>query len=201
MRRIYVTGPISGLPERNRPVFNAEAARLRRLGFDVVNPAELNPGPTKIWHDCMRTNLTELLTCDTLALLPGWQAEGEAHLEVHLAHRVGMAIVDATDITESIVPTAPTFVIANMTGRSPSEPIQWLLEGDSGYTTEVEAAGEFSLQDALYHNGKGRKVILARVARDKFRTHRLEHLLDATGLHTETLLLSLLSAGHIRIAY
>lgn len=62
MKRIYISGPMSGMPEHNFPAFNAEAARLRALGYDVVNPAELNPEPEKTWHDCLRTDLMELLT-------------------------------------------------------------------------------------------------------------------------------------------
>ena len=40
MKRIYLSGPMSGLPELNFPAFHAEAARLRALGFEVVNPAD-----------------------------------------------------------------------------------------------------------------------------------------------------------------
>lgn len=95
MKRIYLSGPMSGLPNLNVPAFNAEAARLRALGFEVVNPAELNPGPDTGWHACMRNDLKALLDCDTLVLLPGWQRSSGAHLEMHVAHRVGMAIVIA----------------------------------------------------------------------------------------------------------
>lgn len=78
MKRIYISGPMSGMPEHNFPAFNAEAARLRALGYDVVNPAELNPEPEKTWHDCLRTDLMELLTCDAIALLAGWQKSAGA---------------------------------------------------------------------------------------------------------------------------
>lgn len=98
MKRIYISGPMSGMPEHNFPAFNAEAARLRALGYDVVNPAELNPEPEKTWHDCLRTDLMELLTCDAIALLAGWQKSAGAHLEIHVAHRVGIDIVEAKDI-------------------------------------------------------------------------------------------------------
>ncbi|WP_457825134.1 DUF4406 domain-containing protein, partial [Staphylococcus aureus] len=36
MTRIYVAGPMSGLPELNFPAFHAAAAELRAQGFDVV---------------------------------------------------------------------------------------------------------------------------------------------------------------------
>lgn len=99
MKRIYISGPMTGLPELNFPTFNAEAIRLRGMGFDVVNPAELNPDPKAAWHDCMRTDLKALLDCDTLALLHGWQKSSGAHLEMHVAHRVGIEIVMAKDLT------------------------------------------------------------------------------------------------------
>lgn len=97
-RRIYISGPMSGLPEHNFPAFHAEAARLRDLGYDVVNPADLNPDPGKGWKDCLRVDLLELLGCDAIAMLPGWQKSEGAHLEMHVAHRVGIDILDATDI-------------------------------------------------------------------------------------------------------
>lgn len=96
--RIYISGPMTGLPELNFPAFNGEASRLRAAGYQVVNPAELNPDPATTWQQCMRRDLAELLTCDVLALLPGWQRSAGAHLEMHVAHRVGMGIVDVKEL-------------------------------------------------------------------------------------------------------
>lgn len=101
MKRIYLSGPMSGLPELNFPAFHAEAARLRTLGFEVVNPADLNPEPNTGWHECMRNDLKALLDCDALALLDGWQQSTGAHLEMHVAHRVGMEIVIAKEVAAS----------------------------------------------------------------------------------------------------
>lgn len=98
MKRIYLSGPMTGLPELNFPAFNAEAARLRALGFEVVNPAELNPEPNTGSYACMRNDLKAMLDCDTLALLDGWQYSAGAHLEMHVAHRVGMEIVIAKKV-------------------------------------------------------------------------------------------------------
>jgi hypothetical protein len=44
MKKIYLSGPMTGLPDLNFPAFHAEAARLRALGYDVINPAELPEG-------------------------------------------------------------------------------------------------------------------------------------------------------------
>lgn len=100
MKRIYISGPMTGLPELNFPAFRAEAARLRALGFEVVNPAEINPDTAMSWHECMRADIRALCDCDTVATLPGWMASNGAHLEVHLAHRLGMRICEAREITE-----------------------------------------------------------------------------------------------------
>lgn len=84
---------MTGVPELNFPAFHAEATRLRALGYQVVNPAEINTGTDLSWHACMRADIKALCDCDTLALLPGWQRSSGAHLEMHLAHRLGLEIV------------------------------------------------------------------------------------------------------------
>lgn len=100
MKRIYISGPMSGMPDLNFTAFNVEATRLRGLGYEVVNPVDLNPRDQALsWHECMRNDLKGLLDCDTVALLPGWERSQGAHLEMHIAHRVGMQIVTASDIT------------------------------------------------------------------------------------------------------
>lgn len=96
--RLYLSGPMTGLPDHNYPAFNAEAARLRALGYDIVNPAELKPEGNE-WHHYLRRDLREMLTCDGLALMPGWHNSKGAHLEIQVAHRVEMSIVDARDLT------------------------------------------------------------------------------------------------------
>lgn len=98
MTRIYLSGPMTGKPDLNFPAFNAEAARMRALGFDVVNPAEVNPDAGMAWDQCMRADIKALCDCDTLALLPGWMESKGAHLELHIAHRIGIKIVAASEV-------------------------------------------------------------------------------------------------------
>lgn len=96
--RVYLSGPMTGLPDDNRPAFNNEARRLRAAGYRVVNPAEVNPGQSLDWHQCVRKDMALLPTCDTLALLPGWEHSDGAHLELHVAHRLRMRIVRAEEL-------------------------------------------------------------------------------------------------------
>jgi DNA primase len=99
VKRIYVSGPMTGIPEHNFPAFNAESARLRALGYEVVNPVDINPDPGTPWNECLKADLRALLDCDTIALLPGWEGSKGAHLEVHVAHRVGITITACGAIT------------------------------------------------------------------------------------------------------
>jgi Domain of unknown function (DUF4406) len=91
--RIYIAGPMTGLPDLNFPAFHAEAARLRALGWEVVNPAELNLDPSALWADCMRADITALVTCKFIRLLPGWEKSKGATLEAHIAERLGMHVI------------------------------------------------------------------------------------------------------------
>nr|WP_301338073.1 DUF4406 domain-containing protein [Pseudomonas aeruginosa] len=40
-QRIYLAGPMTGLPEHNFPAFHAEAARLRHLGCEISRVEEV----------------------------------------------------------------------------------------------------------------------------------------------------------------
>jgi len=87
---------MTGLPEFNYPAFNVEAARLRRMGYHVENPAE-NPAPPCGSHTAyMRLSLAQLLTCTHVATLPNWRRSKGALIEVRLAHQLGLEIARAS---------------------------------------------------------------------------------------------------------
>lgn len=91
--RTYLAGPMTGHPELNFPLFHAEAKRLRDCGHDVVNPAEINVDPAKGWTECMRADIAELVKCEAIAMLPGWQQSRGASLEHHIATQLGMQVI------------------------------------------------------------------------------------------------------------
>ena len=47
MTKIYIAGPMTGLPEFNRPNFHLMATRLEKEGYSVLNPAVLPDGLTQ----------------------------------------------------------------------------------------------------------------------------------------------------------
>ncbi|NIF51427.1 DUF4406 domain-containing protein [Burkholderia sp. Ax-1724] len=93
--RIYVAGPMTGIPDLNFPAFHAAAARLRAEGHEVINPAEINADPTAAWAACMRADIRELVTCEAIYLLPGFEDSRGARLERHIAVELGMTILYA----------------------------------------------------------------------------------------------------------
>ncbi len=90
--KLYLAGPMTGYPELNFPLFHAEAARLRSLGFEIVNPAEINADPSAAWLDCMRADIKQLVDCDGIALLPGWEQSRGATLEHAIARGLGFRV-------------------------------------------------------------------------------------------------------------
>lgn len=96
---LYLSGPMTGIHDHNFPMFNAAAGALRARGYTVVNPAEINPDHNMSWHDCLRADIKALCDCDVLVLLPQWEISQGAHLELHIAHRIGMRITTLTDLT------------------------------------------------------------------------------------------------------
>lgn len=89
--RVYLSGPMSGIPYSNFPAFHEWAARLRADGYEVVSPAEIQEAGT--WELCLRADLRELCGCDAIALMPGWENSKGANLELHVAHRLGMRVI------------------------------------------------------------------------------------------------------------
>lgn len=102
--RLYLAGPMTGVPLFNFPLFDECAARLRAKGFEVVNPAEedrrldgFDPvaDHAKPFVHYMRRDLPLVMACDGVAVLPGWQRSKGARLEVHVALECGLALYDA----------------------------------------------------------------------------------------------------------
>jgi hypothetical protein len=102
MKTIYIAGPMRGYPEHNFPAFDAAAKELRRAGWRVLSPAEMdrvagiheftdlsNPS-TSIKREVMRRDCAALCEADAIALLPGWEKSAGVKVELTLAKFLGL---------------------------------------------------------------------------------------------------------------
>lgn len=91
--KIYVAGPMTGLPDFNHPAFNVTAMMLRAAGREVRCPTEIDGGSQdKSWDFYMRAALRMLLDCEEVVLLRGWENSRGACLEHAVAQALGMRI-------------------------------------------------------------------------------------------------------------
>jgi hypothetical protein len=89
---LYVSGPMTGFPEFNKPAFYAAEQALRAAGFEVVNPVDNGVPDDAEWHQHMRADIKMLMDCTGVALLPGWLKSNGARLEADIAVRLGMRV-------------------------------------------------------------------------------------------------------------
>lgn len=88
MKRIYISGPISGI---DRAVYLANFAKreseLNAQGYDTLNPTLLPPSRWLWIYKLMGYRLTllydlwHLFHCDGISMLDGWQQSRGARLE------------------------------------------------------------------------------------------------------------------------
>lgn len=87
--KLYLAGPMSGYPEHNWPLFNQKAAELREAGYEVIDASTCNgsyeEACAKSYEECLKTDIRAMLTCEGIALLPGWEMSRGANLEQYLA--------------------------------------------------------------------------------------------------------------------
>ena len=84
--KLYIAGPMSGLPDFNYPAFFKAADLLGAASYDTINPArtEGREGCSS-WLDFMRLSLIDIAACDGIATLDGHQNSRGARIETRLA--------------------------------------------------------------------------------------------------------------------
>lgn len=114
--KVYVAGPMRGIPEFNFPAFNAAAAKLREFGCVVFNPAEKDnerhgtdiskgnvTGDEELAAVQHGFNLREALgadlawicaEADAVVLLPGRENSKGARAERATAEALGLLIIE-----------------------------------------------------------------------------------------------------------
>jgi hypothetical protein len=92
MMKIYLAGPMRGLPDYNFPEFNKYAALLRSQGHEVFNPAEV-----RIPQDNIRAIFAVEMDwlcreAEAIYLMPGWSRSRGAYAELALAKALDLKV-------------------------------------------------------------------------------------------------------------
>ena len=107
--KIYLSGPMSGLPQFNIPEFDAAAAVLRADDHEVCNPPEEDPAEVRaeclasedgtlsrpsLWGECLGRDITHISSAgfDAICLLKGWGQSWGSTMELITAIRANCEV-------------------------------------------------------------------------------------------------------------
>lgn len=110
-RRIYIAGPMRGLPAFNYPKFNEADKFLTTAGWLVENPARIGEkfgtpeqinGDPALLARVVQHELDIVRSCDAIFLLPGWEKSDGARKELVHAITTGQDVYICDEIAEDI---------------------------------------------------------------------------------------------------
>lgn len=84
--RIYISGPISGLPyDQVRARFERDKRDLAAADFEPVSPLDNGLPPDAPWEEHMKRDLELLAECDAIYLMNGWERSKGCRMEFNAA--------------------------------------------------------------------------------------------------------------------
>lgn len=119
---LYISGPMTGQPDNNRPLFEAAKVALEKMGYQVVSPVDLDeaegvPVDGDGWSSTdeeyegfMARDLELLDTVDGIVMLPGWSKSGGAGREGRKVRDRGKPMFMWNPDTPSILITLPRWL-------------------------------------------------------------------------------------------
>ena len=99
--KIYIAGPMTGYKDWNFDSFKHTEDILDIYDFKVENPVNNGSDTSLSWEWYLKKALTQMLTCDAVLLLKGWEKSKGARLEFNTATAVGIpCFVNIDDLVE-----------------------------------------------------------------------------------------------------
>lgn len=98
--RLYVSGPMRGLPNSNFPAFDKVANELRDMGHDVLSPADSfkdedgNPVRGLPRSEYLKHDIQLILICDGVVVIDGWYDSPGARFEVSEAFSIDIPVFE-----------------------------------------------------------------------------------------------------------
>lgn len=115
MSKLYIAGPMRGIPEFNFPEFDRAQVLLFEAGHEAINPADHDRGNGFDGKgmtgdedlaalgfslpDALTWDLQQVAEADGVAVLDGWEKSKGARAEVATAHALGKLVATVTEWT------------------------------------------------------------------------------------------------------
>ena len=95
--KIYISGPITGMDNKNWEAFYSMEDSLKSIGYEVVNPLVVSSKLESMiiypsWIQYMIVDIRALLDCDAIYHLKGWEESKGAMIEARIAMRIGLKL-------------------------------------------------------------------------------------------------------------
>ena len=92
---VYLSGPMTGLPDYNRAAFNLRAEALRAAGYSVKNPADISVthGTDKSYEFYFKRSLRMMLDADVVYVFGDTTQSRGVEMELQVAKMTGMQVV------------------------------------------------------------------------------------------------------------
>jgi hypothetical protein len=95
---VYITGPMTGYADHNRPAFRKVATKLRKLGAVVISPDELDEtDPIKgeeTWEAYLARDIRHLSDATMGVALPGWKHSRGSLFEIFILKTLGKQVIE-----------------------------------------------------------------------------------------------------------
>lgn len=93
MRKVYISGKITGIEDHAPKLFSSAEFMLQAKGFLTVNPLSLNHNHNRTWHDYMKEDVKAICDCDAVFMLNNWKDSRGAKIEHEIASYLGLDIM------------------------------------------------------------------------------------------------------------
>lgn len=90
---LYLAGPMTGYENNNYAAFEIGTIKLRALGYNVITPHEIMEPATEYgdaYDKACREDTIQMLKCDEIATLEGWEKSRGARTETAIGILVGI---------------------------------------------------------------------------------------------------------------
>ncbi len=94
---IYISGPITGIADLNRPAFAHISNQLHQKGYMPINPLDFFTDEEQkllTWDKAMRSDVKHLLPCGACIMLPDWNNSAGATFEFITAKTLNIPVIN-----------------------------------------------------------------------------------------------------------